>query len=365
MKIVFVIAGLGAGGAERVISLISNEWIRRGWKVSLIAFDGPDDPVYHEFHPSIELIRLNLSTTSGKRLAGLATNIRRLCALRRHLREMKPDLVISFLTKINAVTLAAGIGLGVPAIVSERNNPQKQASHPLWRFLLDRLYLRAAAIVMQTSASLECLPRNVRPHAVVIPNPISAPAIGGGGRASHPPTVSGVGRLIPQKGFDLLISAFALVAEDFPEWRLVIWGEGDGRPQLESLIAHHHLDDRIKLAGLSDRPGSWIDETDIFALSSRFEGFPNVLGEAMAAGLPVIAFDCPFGPADLITHDENGMLIQTDDIGSFASGLARLMDEKMLRDSFSQAARRSMARLRPETTVDQWTNLVHSSIVIK
>src|SRR3546814_4193749 len=137
---------LGAGGAERVISLIAAHWVKKGWKVRIIAFDGPDDPIYHAFDPRIALMRLNLPTVSGKRLPGLVTNLRRISALRRILKRERPDLVVSFLTKINVITLLAGVALPIPVIVSDRNNPIRQAAPPLWTALLHRLYRRAAAV---------------------------------------------------------------------------------------------------------------------------------------------------------------------------------------------------------------------------
>src|SRR3546814_4186666 len=122
MRVAFIIAALGAGGAERVISLIANDLATKGWQVTVIAFDDPADPIYHDFHPSIELVRLNLSPASGRRLSGVWLNLQRVFALRRSLKRLRPDVAISFLTKINVLALLASRGMTLPVIVSERKD---------------------------------------------------------------------------------------------------------------------------------------------------------------------------------------------------------------------------------------------------
>ncbi len=360
MRVIFVVAGLGAGGAERVISLISANWAASGNDICIIAFDGPDDPVYHPFDPRIHLIRLNLSTTSGRRLAGLMTTLQRWWRLRRILKKQRPDLVVSFLTKVNAITLLATAGLHLPVIVSERNNPTRQSSHPLWRPMLHRLYRRASIVVMQTTASLICLPPNVRKHAVVIPNPIIAASTV---KRSHPesPTLVAVGRLLPQKGFDLLIDAFARISPEFPDWRLVIWGEGEARPKLEERIRSLGLENHALLPGLSEVPGGWMERATVFALSSRFEGFPNVLGEAMAAGLPIVSFDCPFGPAEMVQHEVDGLLVPPEDVHGLSMAMRRLMSDPALRERLGAAARLNSGRFDAEHVIGRWRALVNSA----
>lgn len=356
MRIAFIIAALGAGGAERVISLIANDWATKGWQVTVIAFDDPADPVYHHFHPSIELVRLNLSPASGRRLSGVWLNLQRVFALRRSLKRLRPDVAVSFLTKINVLALLASRGMTLPVIVSERNNPRRQAAHPLWAQILAKLYPRADAIVMQTRDSLECLPPSARARAHVIPNPVSAPATAAPG--DRPTVIAGVGRLIPQKGFDLLIRAFATVAGQFPQWDLVIWGEGDERTRLQALTDEHGLQGRISLPGLSPRPGSWIEETGVFILSSRFEGFPNVLAEAMAAGLPVIAFDCAYGPHDLIIPGQNGILVPPEDVALLATAMTDLLSRRQLQAQLGSAAKMDARRFLPDEIIGRWTALV-------
>lgn len=353
---VFVIAGLGAGGAERVVSLIAGAWIAKGWKVTVLAFDGPEDPIYHDFHPAVKIRRFGLSSGGGKVRSMLAQG-RRIMAIRRTLNLLRPDIVISLLTKINLLTLVATLGTSHKVIVSERNNPQAQRANAAWNILLARFYGRAAAIVMQTRASLDCLPPHARAKARVIPNPILPPQ-SSKLISMEWPVVTAVGRLTYQKGFDLLIEAFASIAPSHPDWKLVIWGEGEMRPALEGQVRALGLIDQILLPGASKIPGGWVHEAAIMVLSSRYEGFPNALGEAMASGLPVVAFDCPFGPSDLIRQDVDGLLIPPGDVAALAQAIERLIVDEALRTRLGSAAGRSVLRLTPARIIAQWDSLV-------
>ena len=354
--VAFVLSGLGAGGAERVISLIASIWVERGIDVTVITFDAADDIVYHPFDPRVRLVRLGIAPARRGGLAAVQANYRRVRALRSALRRLRPDVLIAFLTKINALTLVAAKGLGCPVIVSERNNPHRQAAHPLWNLALQRLYRHATAVVMQTSASLACLPPEVRRRATVIPNPVLPANMAG--RSPERPVLVAAGRLVPQKGFDLLIEAFARVAGDHKAWSLVIWGEGPDRAAIEAHVQALGMSERVRLPGLSDTPGGWMADATAFVLASRFEGFPNVLAEAMAVGLPVVAFDCPFGPGEMIAHEVDGLLVGCEDVPALATALSRIMGDPTLRNRLGTAARVSAMRFAPQRIVEQWDALI-------
>lgn len=349
-RIALVISSLGAGGAERVIAELSRHWHAAGAQVTVIAFDCSSDPIYHQFDKHICFRRLCIANS------GPGSAVRRIVALRAALRSERPDVAISFLTKINVLALAAGLGTDIPVVAAERNNPERQRAHWVWRLSLAVLYLRAAAVVCQTRDSVRCVPRWARGRAVVIPNPIAGPP--GPDQQCAPPRLVAVGRLVAQKGFDLLIEAFALIARRHPSWLLDIWGEGPDRSELQAQIDERGLQARINLCGISPMPGGWAARADAFVLASRFEGFPNVLGEAMAAGLPVVAANCDFGPADLVSPDETGLLVAPDDVPALADGLDRLLGDKALRDRLGAAARRSAARFALEHVAAAWDRLL-------
>ena len=363
LHIAFVIAGLGAGGAERVVSLIADNWAVRGRRVTVIAFDDDEMPIFHPMGDGVRVVRLGIGPGEGRRTAGLLVSFRRLCALRKALAALEPDVTISFLTKVNVLTLLASLGTKRRVVVSERNNPRLQKLSRLWSFLLSHLHWRADAIVMQTRNSLECLDDAARKRASVIPNPIE---IGSSLRLAPvdpmrtPRILAATGRLTWQKGFDMLIDAFAAVAAHHPDWTLVIWGEGDGRQALQSQIDQCAVADRICLAGNSGSPRGWLEQADAFVLSSRYEGFSNALAEAMAAGLPVVSFDCAYSPSDMIQTETNGLLVDNGDVAALAAALSRLFEDARLRARLGAAARETGNRLRPDMIVKRWDDMLEA-----
>lgn len=360
MHIVFVIAGLGAGGAERVLQLITADWVRAR-QVTIISFDAPSDVAFHPFDPKVNLIRLNIRPTRSGLFRQISTTVRRISALRRTISNLAPDVVISFLTKINVVALIASLGMRHPVIISERNNPRMQTSNATWGMLLSRLQWRASGIVMQTRSSLEVLSDKARARAVVINNPVErlAKPLPKDG----PPVLTAVGRLTPQKGFDLLIDAFAKVAPLHPDWTLRIWGDGEIRRQMELQVESLGLTERIQLPGISKNVGEWIDDTDAFVFSSRYEGFGNALAEAAGAGLAVVSFDCPYGPSDIIEHGRNGLLVPPENVAALSAALDRLMGDKNLRDQLGAAAREDIQRFAPDKIIAQWDALLAQVVI--
>lgn len=351
MRVAFVLSALQAGGTERVINLISTAAVEEGWDVTIISFDRPGDPIFHSYDPRVTFLRLGIP--GGLRFAG-----RRIAALRRAFRDGGYDRIVSFLTKVNALTLAAALGSRRHITVCERNNPLAQPMHPLWKAALSLLYARADTIVLQTRRSMICLPKRHRSRAIVIPNPVKlGPQAAQPGRSRQ---IVAVGRLTEQKGFDLLISAFATIADTAPGWTLVIWGEGPARAVLEQQIVSAGLADRIFLPGLSAKPGSWTEAAEIFVLSSRYEGFPNALLEAMAAGLPTIAFDCEFGPAELIEDGRTGVLVRNGAVDALGCVLFALIGDRDRRRMLGQAARVAAARLADDQITRRWLKLIHS-----
>lgn len=354
--IVLVIAGLSAGGAERVISLLTGDWAARDRIVTIVAFDSPDDPIFHHLHPAVQVVRLGISAGGRNPLKGLWTVARRYRALRRALGALEPDITISFLTKINVLTLLACLGSNRRVMVSERNNPRLQHASCLWTMLLARLHWRADAIVMQTRKSCECLGPKARARACVIPNPIEVVPIAGPKRGAF--VLSATGRLTWQKGFDMLIDAFATIADRHPQWTLAIWGEGEARDALERQIRDHCLSERVQLRGNSRSPGDWVGQSDAFVLSSRYEGFGNVLGEAMAAGLPVVSFDCDYGPSEMIHDEHDGLLVPPNNVAGLAAALDRLLSDAELRARLGKAALATGRRFKPSVIVGQWDQLL-------
>lgn len=343
-RIAIVTAGLGPGGAEGIIARLACHWQDANHRVEIISFDRPEEPVFHDLPEGVAVHRLAVSGA-----------VRRTIALRLMLFRRRPDIVISFLTKINLISALACLDLDIPLVCSERNNPEQQDAHPLWNLLLRFAYRRAGVIVCQTDAVRRCFSLDLRDRLMTIPNPVPPADIAR--RSEGGARICAVGRLVHQKGFDLLLPAFAAVAARHPDWTLDIWGDGPDRAALETQIASLGLEGRARLRGLSPRPRSWIYHTDLFVLSSRYEGFPNVLGEAMAACIPVLSTNCEFGPAEMIDHGRTGLLVPVDS-AELAGAMEALINDPEMRVRLGLSGQKAMERFRPERVLRLWDALL-------
>ncbi|PDT43363.1 MULTISPECIES: glycosyltransferase family 4 protein [Sinorhizobium] len=354
-RITIVVPALGAGGTEHIVNLVANHWNSTGCAVTLITLERPDAQPYYDFDPTIEIVRLGVPPRKASKLRSSLLVLQRLGRLRSAIRRTRPDFVLSFLTRTNVLTLLATIGSAVPVVVSERNNPASQPFGLFWRRLQASLYPRAFGLVTMTQGALDYFPPSIRKKGWVIANPVDLPRDWRNRRGKN--ILTAVGRLTPQKGFDLLLEAFARIAGAHPAWRLVIWGEGDERRSLETLRETLGLQKRVDMPGVTERPGLWIETADAFVLSSRYEGWGIVLLEAMAAGLPVVSFECEWGPRVMITHESDGILVPKEDVEALAKALDRMLSDRNLRERLGARAAASAQRYMPEQILADWDML--------
>jgi len=360
LRVTLVIANLSGAGAQKIITMMANHWSMRGWDVTLIALDSEADDTYFAVDPRVRVVRLGVVGVSPTPLHGLVSNLRRIARLRRAVRASRPEVVVSFLTTTNVRVLIACWGLDVPVLVSERADPRHQAIGSVWRALRLVTFATASLVVAQTETALGHFPAFIRRRGIVLPNPVVLPDQPA--RATEH-VVAGVGRLEPLKGFDILVAAFARCAPSHPDWRLTIWGVGSQERRLIALAKELGIADRFSLPGRSRLPGDWVNSAGIFALSSRHEGFPNVLLEAMAAGLPAVATDCPPGaPRVMIADGETGVLVANQDVAALAAALDRLMADPAERRRLGHAARRRAdERFALPRVMARWTALLHEA----
>ena len=344
------------GGIQKAASVLTDGLAGRGHEVHLATLDSESAPVVFPPGPRVRMHRLDMNHPSASKLGAALRMARTVLAIRRTVRRVRPDVVISFQGQLTTLTAIACKGV-VPVIGSERVHPATYDIGRGWRQLRDLVYPWLAALVLQTRSGTQWCAGRFAVEAVTIPNPVLP------GTAKEPDrgarrSVVAAGHLIPRKGFDLLLEAFVLVAERFPEWDLVIYGDGEMRHALESKIAATGLEGRVSLPGSTPELGARLARADVFALSSLSEGFPNVLGEAMACGLPAVAFDCPSGPADIVRHGEDGFLVPVGDVAGLAERLAELMGDDALRARFAERAREASERFSLDGVLDQWEALM-------
>jgi glycosyltransferase involved in cell wall biosynthesis len=333
-----VISSLVMGGAERVMTELANHWAARGWTITIIHYSPPGTPPAYPLDARVSEVPLGLHRVSRTPFSAILNNVRRIVVLRRAIRASRPEVVLSFMA--NVITLMATTGMRAPVLVSEHRGPRGELSLP-WSILREVTYRRAAAVVMLTDSALAQLSPGLRRRGHVVPNPLPAtfasiaiePEPAADGTAPERPLIMGVGRLGPEKGFDLLIAAFARIVPSWPAARLVIWGEGDERSRLEELVRSYGVEDRVTLPGTTAAPEDELRLATVFVLSSRKEGLPMVLIEAMALGRAVVAADCEHGPRDVIRDGVDGLLVPPEDVPALAAAI-----DGLLRDGPRRAA---------------------------
>ena len=363
-RLTLVINKVSAGGAQRVLTLLANELCEKGWSVTLLTLDSGREPVFFKLHPRVQHWPLSLMRKQESFWKAVRIFLSRPFLLRCAIKKSKPDAVISFVELMNILTIVASVGLKTPIIVSERGNPFFSPMGRLWSFFRQECYKRAACLVVQTQGALSFFSASVQENSRVIPNPVLVPDYLTSSKKSETSskTLVAIGRLSMEKGFDLLLMAFAPLAKKFPDWMLDIIGDGLEREALESLGDELGLKGRVQFSGLTKEHYQVLSRADIFVLPSRHEGFPNVLGEAMACGLPVVSFNCPYGPSEMIHDEVNGLLVPCENILELSCSLEKLMISAELRKNLGKQAMKITERYSLERISQTWEDLVSNLI---
>lgn len=342
------------GGAEKIIALMANFWAQRGVRVSVLTFDDPSEPLFFETDPGIHLHRLSLKRRSSGPIAAINRNLRRVRILRRAICTENPDIVISFITAMNVLVLLASTGLQKPVIVCERSVPGVTPERFLWKLLSRLLYRRAASIVVQSRRAAEYFLPTFERRLRIIPNPVLRTGVVRVRRDHNLHELIALGRFSEEKCFDNLISAFSKVADVHPDWYLTIYGDGPLRAELQAQVLRLGLTERVSLPGNIKDVSAKLAKADLFALTSRFEGFPNALCEAMATGLPVISTNCPGGVGDLVRDGEDGILVPVNDVEALAEALHHLMSNPAERERLGGRAREVTERFDVDRIMELW-----------
>ena len=364
------IDSLKIGGAERV-TLQWAEWLSKGgWSVTLLTSKSAS----HDFYP----VPAGLRRVQEPALPGLLNRALfwplKLLRLRKLLQREQPALLIGMTTLPSIKLALASIGLSSRLVLSERNYPPARPLAWRWRLLRRLAYPRAHLHLVQTQGIAQWLHQRglarrtaVLPNAIVWPIPRLAPQLNP--ESSVPPgqkVILAVGTKLHQKGFDRLVAAFARLQADFPDWSLVILGIDDApyrgvnqAARLRQLMGTESS--RLILPGNVGNVGDWYKASALFVLSSRFEGYPNVLLEAMASGLPCLAVDCPTGPSDLIDPGLNGWLV-SEQVAStdMEQPLRQALEDTAARVAFASKAQAVRQRNAPESLRPVFLDLMGS-----
>ena len=353
MKLLFTTPAMRFGGAERVISVLSNQWAALGHEVHIV-ITGEDGSCVYPLADAVTVSCLG-GVSQHTKLPHLAL-IRR---LRTSIKAAAPDVVISFMNDICAYTAAAMVGLPIPLIYSERNDPNKVnqgRKDRLFRKIVER---RAHGIVFQTEGAKACYSPAVQRKSRVILNPLDTRKLPEYVPDGESREIVTVGRLSEQKNHRLLISAFAELAPAFPDYCLKIYGSGPLEDALREQIRGLHLQERVLLMGNSAHVLQDIRSSALFVFSSDFEGLPNALMEAMAMGLPCISTDCSPGGARMLIHSgENGLLVPCGDVSALSGAMVYMLRHRREALAMGSKAKALKNQIQAETIAVQWLEYI-------
>ena len=315
IKCVFTIRRLTGGGAERVVSVLASAMAQKGIDTYIV--------VYARTQKDYSLDEKVKIITMPQRKDSVVTKLKRINDMKKILKEINPDVVIPFVGTVLYVTWLACRSLKTKFVLTVRNNPWVMPETKKQRWLRDYIAKKSDAVMIQNEEQRDYFPQSLKDKLLVINNPLSEVFIHNqktGYRDSIHSIVT-LGRLEPQKDHDFMIRSFLKAFPDQQDIKLYIYGEGRQKQHIEDLIAQLGLQNRVFLKGRTTEALDVLQQADLFIMTSKYEGMPNALMEAMAVGVPCISSDCRTGPKSLIVHRDNGLLYSCGNENDFVEQL--------------------------------------------
>lgn len=350
-----------AGGVERQSISLANEMVKRGHEIAFITWDQSGAKAFYDMNEKVKWFQVGENDPTIK--ASLLSKIKRAKKVRKIVKDFNAETILAFQQGMFLSMRLYLFGLGIPVIAAERESPFRYdfiKEGKIKNFIFQTFRL-AKKITVQCKSYVREYPDYLKNKIVVIPNPVfpaknkSNPR----GTDKKKKQILCVARLSFAKNQQALIEAFSLLSNKFPDWDLILAGEGEARTDIEELIKQKKLQNRIKLLGAVKDVSILYQESQIFCIPSRWEGFPNVLGEALAHGLPCVGYRNCGGVNDLIDHNKNGILADGNgDIETLSSALETLMEDEKLRIKMGENAIVSIAKFKPSEIYDLWENFL-------
>lgn len=352
MKIDFICSSLVGGGAERVLVNLANHLVTKGYSLSIITFNPGDD---YEISKDISRVRLHEGKPKNHKLRS-ANNLIKYYKEKNN----RPDIVISFITETNLIAILVSRLYSLKIICSEHITYLQKGNY-VTKFTRNFIYRFANIITVLTSFDKPFY-EDKGCTVVVMPNPCTFIPLRES-NINRKKVILAIGNLnrYHHKGFDNLIKLAAPILKSNKDWILKILGGGEkGLEVLSKQVAEHNVSDQIIFTGFRNDINKVMQESSVFILPSRFEGLPMVLLEAMSQGMACIAYDCKTGPADIIVHEENGLLIKDQDMRDMQDGLTQLLNDEKLRINLSIKAINSLNKYSIENVSGLWEDLFKS-----
>ena len=363
-RLLFITAGLGFGGAEKMLVFVANELSRRGNACEIVNLNTAGDYTHASFQSIDESVTVY---TVPQPHSGKNNRLYHLREIKRAALDFRADVLVSFLAFPNFYGTIVGKILRIPSVMSERGDPIREKGAESAKGKIVRMVTNwADGGVFQTEGAQKCYRKGLQKRGTVIPNPIfvreETPAVSVSEREK---TVVSVGRFDnQQKRYDVMLAAFRLFSEKHPEYLLKLYGAGDDEQLVRSWTAEQGLSDRVRFMGVTSHAMCDIAHDGMFLITSDYEGISNALLEAMAVGLPCVSTDhTPGGARLLITDHENGLLAPIGDAAKLAEAMGEFADDPALSEKCGQNARAVIDRFAPGRIIDLWENYLN--LVIK
>ena len=380
MRIVYIIKSFAMkAGVERVMSDKMNWLAERGYEVTMITYEQGEHPQAFTLNPSISHIDIGTRFFLVEKY-GYLKRFYMMAKMRRQFRnrlqtllnEIQPDILITTTYSIKLIDIILSVKTTAWRLVEShvacytvkksfdyRNKPLLRSLAVLYDRIMLGKVSKADRLISLTQGDADDW-RHYTSNVIVIPNPVTyiPETISSHDSCKH--RIVCVGRLHEQKGLDMLIEAFALIANQCPEWKIDIYGEGSCKDMLEKRIEHYNLSGRIIINNPTDHIYDEYQSSDFFVLSSRYEGFALVLLEAMSCGIPCVAFKCKYGPEDIIEDGKNGLLADNGNVKDFAEKMLWMIKHREERLLMGEQARKDIHKYELNTIMTKWHELFES-----
>lgn len=349
MKILFYIGNLRKGGAERVVATLSNKLVEKN---EVIIITTTDEKIEYSLNKSIKLF--NLKNFDGNKNP-LVKNIIYLKRLKDYIKDIDPDIILGFLPEPSYRLLLLKPFIKTPVIISDRNDPKVEYASLKSRTIMKTLYKKADGFVFQTEEARSYFSKKIQDKSVVIANPVDDRFLKTKYIGEKSTEFINVGRLNEQKNQMLLMESFKDVIKKYPNYKLLIYGDGNLKNELNIYIKTNKLNNKVKLCGNVDNIENILKEKKCFILSSKYEGMPNALMEAMAVGVPCISTDCPCGgPRELIKNNINGLLVKSNDKNELVSAMYKIIENDKMCKKIAMSAKKNMNNYSCDKIVSKW-----------
>lgn len=355
-NIVFFIYNISAAaGTERVASVIINELAKRNYNVHVLGLYGDPGKIFFPFEPDVKVTSLHIDDLKGVRKILYSQH-----KIRQFVNNNHIDTFVTVESIMSIYSVPSLAFTGIRHVVWEHFNFRVSLGIAA-RSLARQLALSFAdKVVTLTARDMQFWKQGAWYHHAQLVH-ISNPMFLGEQEVNQTPskTVISVGRLTFQKGFDLLVDAWGgLPAELRKEWKLLIVGDGEDKPLLEKKITELGIGDSVELVGATKAVFSYFEKASVYCLSSRFEGLPMVLLEALAFHLPIVAFNCDTGPEELIEDGQNGILVEAGNVNKMSQSLAALMEDDDLRGRMRNYKSQKLHTLELGGIIEQWCGIL-------